>query len=571
MFSNACRPPGVFRASRALLVALVALAFIAPGFESATAQVTVTPITHGDHFAPDIEGDRVVYVDNESGNCDLFLYDLSTGMRKRIVNSSHADTDPKISGDNVVYRSWYGWDPYNHAIPSHLWCYSISRDESYALDTGIASVSDFAVSGDTVAFSAPDGNTEMGSVMTLDMSTGATETIFTSPDYGTPFDLAIAGDYVAFSFEPENDTPPSLCLANLSTDTTKVIDTDAESACVTSDGAVVYRWYAWDSDPEWQQVRRYDSNSRTTTTLFSGGGRPVDVSDGRLLYYDPHSAYSPGLYVYNLAAKTRVKISSPKDGRGGTAHMSGTKVVWDDPRYTTKYGWAYPPNTPGHWMDYDVYSATYSAPMFSLGCPKGVTYGRRATITGKVTDTTGTAYTGKVTLQQSTNDKTWHSVATKATSSSGRFSFTSGTVKRATYFRVKFVRSSKVTYSFSVKVMPRAVVSRPTVVSLLPAIHPVPTITGKVTPSGSKRSEVVAYVSWKRSNGTWTAEDAFSAEASGDAKYCKLTAHKGYSTYRLSLRSPRFEPHRWRVRVRAKSAAKGTTWGVSPYTYFTVR
>ena len=525
----------------------------------AEAKVVTTSIarfTPGDQYAPDIEGAYVAYTDNAPGNADIYLYNTTTKSRTHVQDGPNEDTDPRISGDHLVYLS-------KGATSTQLMHYSISGHENRMLNTGAANVLEADVSGDTVAFVASNGVPNTYDVMTISLSTGATETIATY-DWTRPFGLSIAGDYLAYSFNPDTTHDDDsglldLFVTDLSTETTRVV-TNGSHACVKTDGTVIFsRSFG---DDVTRPVATYDYSTDTSSTLFADADRAetLDISAGRVLYYDTN-----GLWVYDVAAGLHWKIAEPKTLRWwssvGTARISGTKVVWDDTRYTAKNGYIWPAGTPGNWMDYDVYSATFSTPMMTLACPKGVTLGKHATITGKVTTTSGTPYAGKVTLQRSTDKKSWTSVTTKSTT--GSYSLTSGAVSKMTYFRVKFVKGSTTVYSNSIKVMPRAIVATPHVPSSVTSSQATALITGTVKPAQSKESDLRVVGGWKRADGTWQEFDL------GTTAYSSVV-HSSYSTYRIRAYGL-IHAGKWRVRAYARNSAKGIDWGVSLYAYFTVK
>ena len=522
----------------------------------AGAGVTVTPIAqsaHGDQFGPDVEGARVVYTNNAGGDNDVYLYDVNTKIRKRLTFGFGSQSRPKISGDNIVYLDSKSGVP-------QLRCYTISTGQSRALNAKSPSVLEHAVDGDTVALIAPTTNPNEYAVKTLSLSTGLVRTIRTYQRSRAPYSLGLAGAYLAYSVYPEDEDDDSgrmsLYVTHLRTGITRAVD-NGDHACVTASGTVVYTQSYGDLDPTF--VKSYDAVTKTISTVSTGWAEPLDISAGRLLYCDSQN----GLWVRHLDAGTRIKIASSKPIHShGTAQMSGTRVVWDDTRYSAENGFVWPPGTPGHWMDYDVYSATYNTPLFSLACPKGVTYGKRATITGKISTKLGALYVGRVSLQRSTDKKHWTTVTSKSTSTSGTFAMTSREVRRATYFRVKFVKGSLRVNSYFIKILPRALVSRPPIPSEVATDQAV-TLKGTVRPAQTKTSELMVVGGRKAADGTWE-------ESELGAKVYAPVAHSGYSTYKVRLPGLS-KPGEWRVRIRARDIRKGVSWGVSPYEYFTVK
>ena len=544
------------RASRWVILSIALACVMLASTPMAEAKVAVTPLarfTPGDQFGPDIEGTRVVYTDNAAGNNNIYLYSLQTKVRQRLTYGIDDESRPRISGDNIVYlRSKNG--------VSQLKCYTISTGRSRNLTSGVTSVIEHAVSGDTVAFVGTTAAPYTYVVRTVSLSTGLTKTIDSHTGHA-PYSLSIAGDHLAYSVYPDLDEDDdsgrmNLCVADLAAETTGVVGS-GDGACITASGTVVFSQSWGDLDPMF--LKSYDAITKATSTVSTGWAQPLSISAGRLLFYDRQ-----GLWVGSLSAGTRVKIASPKAIYSfGTARMSGTRVVWDDTRHTAKSGYIWPPGTPGNWMNYDVYSATYSSPMMAVACPKGVTYGKHATVTGKVSTISGAPYTGRVTLQRSTDTKHWRSDTAKSTSAVGRFSLTSGSVRGRTYFRARFVRGNASAVSAYITVMPRAIVSKPNIPSQVSTSNAAVAISGTVRPAQSKWSDLGVVGGFKRADGTWERFD-FSY------KVYTPVAHGSYSTYKVKLLGLLRSGH-WRVRVYAGDSTRGIDWGVSPYAYFTVK
>ncbi len=138
----------------------------------------------------------------------------------------------------------------------------------------------------------------------------------------------------------------------------------------------------------------------------------------------------------------------------------------------------------------------------------------------------------------------------------------SGEVRRATYFRVKFVKGSmRVEQLLHQGHATRADIEAPIPSEV--ATDQAVTLKGTVRPAQTKTSELMVVGGRKAADGTWE-------ESELGAKVYAPVARSGYSTYKVRLPGL-IKPGEWRVRIRARDIRKGVAWGVSPYEYFTVK
>jgi beta propeller repeat protein len=72
----------------------------------------------GRQLDPDASGGWVVYEDDSRGNWDICAYNVTTGVRRRIVSNTAAQLDPSVSGAHVVFadRRNGNWDIYDYNL-----------------------------------------------------------------------------------------------------------------------------------------------------------------------------------------------------------------------------------------------------------------------------------------------------------------------------------------------------------------------------------------------------------------------------------------------------------------------
>ncbi len=65
-------------------------------------------IVNFDSFAPDISGDRIVFLSDHDGNWDVYEYMISTTNYQKITNNAMVEFSPRVDGENIV---WYEDQP----------------------------------------------------------------------------------------------------------------------------------------------------------------------------------------------------------------------------------------------------------------------------------------------------------------------------------------------------------------------------------------------------------------------------------------------------------------------------
>ena len=60
--------------------------------------------------SPKIYEDKIVWADDRSGNCDIYMYDISTGKEIQITDDLLVQGEPAIYGNKIVWKAFYGSD-----------------------------------------------------------------------------------------------------------------------------------------------------------------------------------------------------------------------------------------------------------------------------------------------------------------------------------------------------------------------------------------------------------------------------------------------------------------------------
>ncbi len=61
-------------------------------------------VTGSEQEQPAIDGHIVAWADNRSGNYDIFMYDLETGLEKWVCINPFFQINPAVSGERIVWQ-----------------------------------------------------------------------------------------------------------------------------------------------------------------------------------------------------------------------------------------------------------------------------------------------------------------------------------------------------------------------------------------------------------------------------------------------------------------------------------
>jgi len=171
------------------LLTLAAIGALAAQASAVTYQVTQLTDDSTDNYEPKISGNNVVWRAGNGSSAELYFYDGTTTTQ--ITNNSYEDNYYDISGDKVT---WLGWDGNDWEV--------FLYDGSTSITTQLSNNSDYdgapAISGDNVVWASNDSPTQYNDVMLYD---GNTTSVIASDNNHYHIGPAISGDNVAYHYE----------------------------------------------------------------------------------------------------------------------------------------------------------------------------------------------------------------------------------------------------------------------------------------------------------------------------------------------------------------------------------
>jgi len=206
---------------------------------------------------PSIYGTKVVWTDYRSGQADIYVKDLATGIETPVC------TDPDNQGSPTIYGDWVAWVDYGAPGFMHP-----TRNDIYARNMNAGGEIRVTWDGYSVMQDGPALGGDVNGAMTLayyasNDSTGATN-----------------GIWVQNLDDLVNQRPPSrissaTAVAHLRLDNDKVV------------------WGVWGGDPK-QNVKLYDVSTGTTQQVSDGSSNATmpDISSGHIAWQDDRNGNS---------------------------------------------------------------------------------------------------------------------------------------------------------------------------------------------------------------------------------------------------------------------------------------
>ena len=271
---------------------------------------TITQVTNNDYWDtnPRISGSNVVWVDNEEASPKNINFFDGTSITKVGFGE-----DPDVSEPSVVWENeqifWY------------------DGTSVHQLTNSGGSPARPRISGNYIVWIESAGNTPSGppQIMLYDIATGTTLQITNDPLYNYKTDPAVSGTRVVWGAEYKIDYYD--ILTGQTGTIVELGDTWIDQVAISGDNVV------WGDGT---RVWLYDG----TSTTYLGDGANADVSDSYVVW-----AKGYALYFYDIAAGQTHKLTDltayPSNPR-----ISGSTVVWSA--------------TDGH--DPEIYMATIPEP-----------------------------------------------------------------------------------------------------------------------------------------------------------------------------------------------------------------
>ncbi len=207
-------------------------------------------------------------------------------------------------------------------------------------------------------------------------------------------------------------------------------------------------------------------------------------------------------------------------------------------------------------LDYLIQSVSKT----TVSSASTISYGQAVTLTGKLTDTSGKAISGRTLKVEAlaTGSSTWRAVGTRTTSSTGSYSISARPVIRTTY-RVTFAGDNSYGPSRASRtVLVRASVSTPVVPSTARRNASV-TIYGYLKPRHTSGSAAVRIYAYRYVSGRWRSVGYANA---------KVVNYSSYSKYVLRVQIG--TAGRWRFRAYHGDSGHTGRWSAG-YDYLSVR
>lgn len=379
--------------------------------------------TVADQRWPDVSGSRVVYEDyrnaHEVGDpndpdtlFDIRVLDTSGGASRLLTPFHTASGRPAISGDNVV------WEDYGHgSAKGGIYHYNLKTGVRRRLP--ISSGRELRISGDRLVYESFRSGSWR--IYVFNLATGR-ETRVTATG-ASPSAPDISGKWIVW--QDHRDGNFEVYAKYLKTGVTMRITNDPASQQLPRiDGTKI----VWTDDRNGllnDDVYTYDLATgleRRVTTDPSRQFMPT-ISGNRVVWMDERTGDTE-VYLYDLSSGAEVRVTNSAAYQGNPT-ISGTRIVYED---------QFRPGTTGM----DLYLSRIAAPKIDVDSSDVVAYGARAVVGGVVIDAADFAVAGKtVTLQQSSDNKTWISVDTTTTRTNGVYFMNTTPLVKRVYLRVR--------------------------------------------------------------------------------------------------------------------------------------
>jgi beta propeller repeat protein len=321
--------------------------------ETRLAQGSLTTFDVAEHANPDIDGTKVVYSSDIATDCDVYMYDLATGVESVVAQAVNGQGNPSI---DYPYVAWTDW---RHGGNGDIYMKNLSTGMESVVTTAGADEREPTVWDHYVCYRGS------GDVYLYDINFGTTSNITSDvPNLSSAYDPFLADGIVA--------------------------------------------WYGWDSDLSEYVIQMYDIAEDECRTVASSpspwhpevGGGWITWPDSRTGYREVYGYHIQSRVVKRLVASTIDSEGETTQGGRSTVAATGTDgkavTVWHDHRNESLPGsTTLNPDGTGSADLYAQYLVDMFGPVITItGVDDGVTY--TEPVKPVVTCEEGCAVTAKV-------------------------------------------------------------------------------------------------------------------------------------------------------------------------------
>ncbi len=294
---------------------LVAYTALATNAESVSPTITETRITtSGSASDPDIYGDKIVFLDNRNGNCDIYMYDLSTFSETQITTNASDQWDPAIYGDRIVWMDKRNGN-------ADIYMYDLSTSKETQITTNASDQMDPAIYGDRIVWE-DFRNGNYYDIYMYDLSTSEEKKIAING-----LDPAIYGDRIVW-FDGRNGNA-DIYMYDLSTSRETQITTDTSYQQFPSIYGNRIVWEDWrNENPDVYMYDLSTSKEERITTNDASIYDPTIYGDKIVWTDDRDEEYDNDIYMYDLSTNTETKITTSK--LAFYPAICDDKIVWHD-------------------------------------------------------------------------------------------------------------------------------------------------------------------------------------------------------------------------------------------------
>ncbi|MBI3449342.1 MAG: S8 family serine peptidase [Acidobacteria bacterium] len=266
-----------------------------------------------DQALPVISGDVVVWQDHRNGTWDIYAYDLAAGLETRITSDGSDHTAPSTDGRRVVWTDWRHGDP-------EIYMFDLATGEERRITYDPAEQDGAGVSGNRIVWvDRRNGNYD---IYLYDLSTGTERQITTDPR--NQYAAMIQGDRIVW--EDQRSGNPDIFLYDLVTSTEIRLTSDPaeQHSPVIAGDYVAYE----DAASGNSNISLFDLKAWRETAVTTGTSRhyrPV-ISPAGVAWQDDQSG-SWDVYLQRWNSYLHAPVNLTVQPQGPSVHLAWDPIV----------------------------------------------------------------------------------------------------------------------------------------------------------------------------------------------------------------------------------------------------